>query len=495
MTDGPRAARTVPPGGGGIPAVPAHVDLRLDGNQGRAPSAAFAQRLCADADVLRRYPLDRTLERALAARHGVAAERIVVGAGADDVLDRLCRAVLEPGRAAVVPVPTFEMLPRYVALAGAEIVTVPWNEGPWPRERVLAAIGPATALVAIVSPNNPTGLLATADDVRAVLAAAPHAVVLVDAAYAEFGGEDLTAVALPHEHAVVVRTFSKAFGLAGLRVGYAIASAAVAGWMRATGSPFTAGAVARAAAVARLADERGEVAEHVRVVVAERERLAMLLRGLGRRPLPSGGNFVYTRGADPQWVRDALSSLGIAVRAFADGVRITVPADERAFARLTAALTAALAPQALLLDLDGVLADVDGRTPLAALADVQALAARLPLGVVTGCPRRLAESVLQRHGFAPFVRALVAAEDAPPKPDPAPVRLALQRLGVEHAWFLGDNPGDMLAARGAGVVPLAISPRGIGAEPHEVSLREAGVARLVADLAALLPLLALAASP
>lgn len=483
--DGPAPARTVPAAAAGIPPAPATIDLRLDGNQGRAPSAAFAARLAADPDVLRRYPLDAELEHALAARHGVAAERIFVGAGADDVLDRLCRAVLEPGRRAIVPLPTFEMLPRYVALAGGTCTAVPWDSGPWPRERVLAAIEPTTALVAIVSPNNPTGAVATADDVRAVVRAAPHALVLVDAAYAEFGGEDLTAVAIAHEHAVAVRTFSKAFGLAGLRVGYAIAAPRVVQWLRGVGSPFTAGALARRAAALRLHDERTEVADYVRAVAAERDALAEQLRALGCDALPSAGNFVFARG-DMSWLRDALAGLGIAVRAYPNGVRITVPGDGAPFARLTAGVQAALAPQALLLDLDGVLADVAGRRALASALDVQALAAKRPLAVVTNCPRRLAESVLARHGFAPFVRALVAGEDATGKPDPAGVREALRRLGVTAAWLLGDNAGDVFAARAAGVVPLALEPQGSDAAARRERLREAGAARLVRDLPALL---------
>jgi len=485
---GPGPSPAVPAASPGIPRVPATIDLRLDGNQGAAPSAAFLARLGGDAELLRAYPLDRELEHALAARHGVAVDRVFVGAGADDVLDRLCRAVLAPGRAAVVPVPTFEMLPRYVALTGAQLVSIPWREGPWPRAAVLAALSPATALVAIVSPNNPTGLVATADDVRAVLAAAPQALVLVDAAYAEFGGEDLTAVAVGHERAVVVRTFSKAFGLAGLRVGYALAAPAVVGWLRAVGSPFTAGTLARRAARLRLQDATGEVAEAVRTVQQGRDALTRQLAALGASPLPSAGNFVFARPAAPSWLGDGLAGLGIAVRVFADGVRITVSGDAVVQARLAAALAAVLAPQALLLDLDGVLADVERRRALAAVEHVEALAARWPLGVVTTCPRRLAESVLVRHGFAPFVRTLVAAEDAPCKPDPAPVRLALSRLGATSAWLLGDNPSDVVAARGAGVVPLALQPHGIGAESHAERLRAAGAARLVADLAAVLTL-------
>lgn len=475
-------ASTVPDATAGIPPARPGIRLRLDGNQGRAPSREFFAALGNDVELLRAYPLDHTLERVLAARHNVASERIFVGAGADDVLDRLCRAVLDRGREAIVPLPTFEMLPRYVALTGAALVDVPWAHGAWPRERVLAAITPATALVAIVSPNNPTGLVATADDVRAVIAAAPHALVLVDAAYAEFGGEDLTMAALAHDNTVVVRTFSKAFGLAGLRAGYAIAPPHVVPWLRAVGSPFTCGTFARAAATRRLQDEARDVADYVRVVTAERQAFAAQLRELGAEPLPSAGNFVFVRSNDPAWFVDALAGLGIAVRGIAGGVRVTMPGDGEHFAALTAAARAALAPQAILLDLDGVLADVEGRRPLADVADVQALAALRPLGVVTGCPRRLAESVLARHGFAPFVKTLVASEDGPGKPDPAPVTLALQRLGATSAWMVGDNPGDVTAARGVGVVPLALAPRGIGGEAHAERLRASGVARLVASL-------------
>ncbi|MBL9077895.1 MAG: aminotransferase class I/II-fold pyridoxal phosphate-dependent enzyme [Planctomycetes bacterium] len=485
---GPRPAGRVPQGAAGIPRPPAGIDLRLDGNQGRAPSAAFVAALPDAARALRDYPLEPALEAALAAHHGTTADRVFVGAGADDVLDRLCRAVLEPGRAAIVPLPTFEMLPRYVAATGAELVAPAWTEGAWPRDAVLRAITTATALVAIVSPNNPTGLVATADDVRAVAAAAPHAVVLVDAAYAEFGGDDLTAVARSLPNAVAVRTFSKAYGLAGLRVGYALGWPELVGWLRRVGSPFTCGTWSRVVAAERLARSAAEVAAYVRDAIRERSALTAQLQALGLLPLPSAGNFVFVRGGDPQWLRDALAGLGIAVRAFADGVRITLPAADAAFARLERALAAAVRPDALLFDLDGVLADLEGRHAIAAVADVAALAAHRPLGVVTSCPRRLAESVLARHGFAPHLRALVTAEDGPGKPSPVPVQLALQRLGATSAWMLGDNPGDVLAARAAGVVPLAVAPRGIGAEAHAERLCAAGAARLVGGIADLLPL-------
>jgi histidinol-phosphate aminotransferase len=492
----PRPAACVPEsGGGGIPAPARPVALRLDGNQGRAPGAGFWVQVGTDPELLRAYPSGQQLEQELARWHDCHPDQVVLTAGADEALDRICRAVLEPGRECVLPVPTFEMLERYARLSGASIRPVPWCEGGYPRAAVLAELSPRTGLCAIVSPNNPTGLCATGADVDALAIAAPDALVLVDAAYAEYAAEDLTAAGLRHRNVVVTRTFSKAWGLAGLRIGYAIADPEVARWLRALGSPFTCGTFARHAAVVRLSTGADEMRAAVAAVAHERQSLGELLLELGAAPLPSQANFVFVRVPDPDWLRGALSSLGIAVRVFRyggaapDGVRITLPGEAKSFARLGAALRTVLRPQALVLDLDGVLADVDGRRPLADPAVLAALARRLPLAVVTGCPGRLCDSILQRYGFAPFVRATVCAEDGPGKPDPAPVRLALRQLGTAHAWLCGDNPSDMQAACAAGVLPFAIAPQGIAAADRAADLQAAGAVRLVPDLAALAELL------
>jgi phosphoglycolate phosphatase len=226
--------------------------------------------------------------------------------------------------------------------------------------------------------------------------------------------------------------------------------------------------------------------------------LAALVSGLGVELAAVRDGALLVRGAVGPWLRDALAALGAglpppaAARA-ADVVEILLPSSTAELARLAAAVRAALLPEALLFDLDGVLVDVERRLPLAESADLAALAEIRPLGVVTGCPRRLAEIVLEKYGLLPHLRTVVTAEDGPGKPDPAPVRLALQRLGAASAWLLGDNPVDVTAARRAGVVPLAIEPRGIGAEAHAARLRAAGAARLVPGTAALRELLALLA--
>jgi phosphoglycolate phosphatase len=167
-------------------------------------------------------------------------------------------------------------------------------------------------------------------------------------------------------------------------------------------------------------------------------------------------------------------------------VRITVPGLPAPFERLVSGIAAALSPAAMLFDLDGVLADIEGRRRLVEPELLAQVARRWPVGVVTSCPRRLAESVLSRHGFLPHVGAVVCAEDGPGKPDPAPVRLCLQRLGAGTGWMLGDNPGDVQAARAAGVVPLAVAPHGIGAESHAERLVAEGAVRLVDGVEGLL---------
>jgi hypothetical protein len=203
------------------------------------------------------------------------------------------------------------------------------------------------------------------------------------------------------------------------------------------------------------------------------QRLGIELR------VDKAGNY-EVHGGDSDWLRAVLVAFGY--HAYIAGETLHVPVGDRR--RLERALVAALAPEAMLFDLDGVLACIGSRKPLAVVADVQAIAEHYPIAVVTTCPQGLAESVLERYGFMPFIRAVIGSEHRPCKPDPYPVRIALQQLGVQTAWMLGDNPSDVTAARGADVVPFAVMPRGIGAESHRDQLRAAGAVRLVAGVAA-----------
>jgi histidinol-phosphate aminotransferase len=317
--------------------------LRLDKNEGRASAALYAALAHAPAELLSRYPDPGRLEAKLAKRLGVAPEQLVCTAGADDGLDRICRALLGPGREIVMPMPTFELLPRYATFAGGTVREVGWPGGAFPTEAVLGQVSDKTVAIVVVSPNNPTGAVATAADLAALRAGAPNAVLVVDLAYGELADEDLTAATLALPDALVLRTLSKGWGLAGLRVGYAAGPTRLVEWLRCAGHPYALAGLSIHVAEAALDDEAG-LAVYVSRVRYEREALFQLLQDLGAAPQPSQANFVLCRPADPAALCSGLRRLGIVVRGWpthptlAPFVRITCPADEVGYRSLTAAL-------------------------------------------------------------------------------------------------------------------------------------------------------------
>ncbi len=335
------------------------IDLKLDANEGpAAPGEVGAAARAVQAEVIRRYPAgapgaDKAeLERLLAERLGIEPARALVTAGGDEALDRVCRAYLEVGREIVLPVPTFEMLRHYAVLSGAEVVEVAWWEGEFPVGAVLERASAKTAVIAVVSPNNPTGAAARVRDLERLAAGAPGALLLVDLAYTEFADEDLTAAALALPNAVVVRTLSKAWGMAGLRVGYAAAGgrggAEIIGVLRKAGGPYSVAGPSIAAAREILRGLGSAVsAAVVARVRCERTELARVLRELGARPLESQANFVLARFDDATGVHARLAAQGIAVRRFGKGtgletfLRITCPCDDTLFERLCGALRTA----------------------------------------------------------------------------------------------------------------------------------------------------------
>lgn len=330
-----------------VPERPADTVLRLDGNEGALPPAELLELVSElGPAALRDYPSGRELESQLAARFDIDPRRVLVTAGADDALDRACRAVLGPGRELVLPVPTFEMLQRYPRLVGADLRTVPWPGGPYPTDQVIGAVSPRTRCVAVVTPNNPTGAIATAEDLRRISAATPRALLVADLAYTEFADQDLTGAALALPNALVVRTFSKAWGLAGLRVGYALGPEAVIRWLRAVGSPYPNSTLSLALATRQLATGAGRMHAFVARVRAERSRLTTLLESRGVGVLPSQANFILARFRDARGVWGGLHTHGIAVRRFpdhaelGDALRITCPGSADDFARLCTALDA-----------------------------------------------------------------------------------------------------------------------------------------------------------
>jgi histidinol-phosphate aminotransferase len=320
------------------------VRLRLDANEGPPPPRAWLDARRAELEV-HRYPVYDELREALAAHHGVEPERIMVGAGADEVLERLirdCRGGIH------LPKPAFGMFAAYARVHGCALSFVEWpgpGEDPAWAARLLDSRPAHCDWVAVISPNNPTGAWIERPVLERLLADLPPEVGLIlDQVYADFGNAELTPVALGHPRTVVLRSFSKSHGLAGLRVGYGIGPAALMPRLQADGAPFAVSSVSVQLARAMLAEPPAELHTYWDWVPRARERLAPQLAPFGLVH-PSRANFLFVESDHPRWLWSGLRDQGIDVRCFdgqpeheAPGVRITCPPTEPDLARLEAAL-------------------------------------------------------------------------------------------------------------------------------------------------------------
>jgi histidinol-phosphate aminotransferase len=307
---------------------------KLSSNENPFPPSAAVLSAVADAAAdLNRYPdmAAGALTAAIAAHVGVDADRVVVGNGSVAVLETVLQAACRPGDEVVHAWRSFEAYPIAVQVAGARSVPVPLREDAGHDLDAMAdAITDRTRVVLVCTPNNPTGTVVRDDEMRAFLARVPREVlVVVDEAYVEYNrdGEAVDGLALAAEfkNVLVLRTFSKAYGLAGLRVGYAVARPRLARGLRTASTPFGVNALAQAAALAALR-EADAVAERCDTVVAERTRVLAALREMGWTVPESQGNFYWLDIArhSAAFAREAASG-GAMVRAFdGDGVRVSV---------------------------------------------------------------------------------------------------------------------------------------------------------------------------
>lgn len=317
------------------------IDLWLHSNEGPSPDASLLREFAeTGGELVRRYPKAEDLEAQIGSRFGLSRNRVLVTAGADEALDRACRAFLLPNREVVMTSPTFEMIPRYVGLTPGVPRVVSWFEEELGSERVLAATGSSTAMVVLVTPNNPTGSKIETETLLEVAEGASTATVVVDLAYVEFDEADPTPKLLERSNVLVLRTFSKAWGLAGLRVGYALGDPELLSRLRLQGGPYSVAGPSVALASLQLSRGDSQIVPYVDRVRAERDEIFDRLQSLGARPFPSRGNFVLVRVGDAMEIRDALMRRGIFVRAFpgnpeiGDCLRITCPGSEAGQERL-----------------------------------------------------------------------------------------------------------------------------------------------------------------
>ncbi len=300
--------------------------VKLASNEGPfGPFPAALEALERASRELNRYPDGGcyALTAALAERHGVAFEQVCVGAGADGCIDMASQAVLDPGDGVVCGWPSFPSYVIYGRKQGADVRTVPLASHRYDLEALLDAVDARTKLVYVCHPNNPTGTMSTTDELDAFLEHVPaHVLTVVDQAYFEYIDrpdypDAVARYVREGRRVLVLRTFSKIYGLAGLRVGYAVGPADVCAAMAKVRRPFDLTTPAQVAAVASIGDE-AELARRREVNRSGLERLEAILREHGLEPVPSVGNFLYAdTGSDAAALFDRLLREGVIVRPLA----------------------------------------------------------------------------------------------------------------------------------------------------------------------------------
>jgi histidinol dehydrogenase len=328
--------------------APCEIDLSDNTNLFGVPPAVEKLFGSLAAARLTRYPsvFAGALKEAIASWYGVAPANVVTGCGSDDVIDSAIRAFCERGDAVVFPDPTFGVVPTFARMNATVPKAVPLT--PALELDVAELLRARGRMTYICSPNNPTGTVFAAGAIEALADQLPG-ILLLDEAYADFAGRDFTQLAVTTSRVISLRTFSKAFGLAGLRIGFAIGPTRLIHEIEKSRGPYKVSNVAEAAAIAALTEDGDWIRAGITQVCQNRERLYNQLVQLGFRCWPSGGNFLLLgvpSGSSAAGLAAGLRSRGVAVRPFAalpqigDCIRVTIgpwPLMERFLEELVAA--------------------------------------------------------------------------------------------------------------------------------------------------------------
>jgi histidinol-phosphate aminotransferase len=333
---------------GRTPVSPAGTSHKLSSNESPyGPLPSVVEVIAEEARSVNRYPDNgaAALREAIGERFSVPAHHVAVGCGSIGVTQQLLEAIGEPGAEVMYAWRSFEAYPTLAGLAAADSVTIPLHQETHDLAAMAAAITPRTRLIFVCNPNNPTGTVVHRQELDEFLGQVPpDCLVVLDEAYHEYIRDeavpDGVSVYRDRPNVAVLRTFSKAYGLAGLRTGFLIAHEPVAAAVRATMLPFSVNRLAQAAAIASLAAE-AELLERVELTVKERTRVREALLADGWAVPPTEANFVWLRlGEHTPAFAAALEAEGIAVRPFAaEGARVSIGDTESNDAFLAVART------------------------------------------------------------------------------------------------------------------------------------------------------------
>ena len=312
--------------------------LRLDFNENTLACSSAVREVLAgiSAGDLTRYPERESVEAIVAAHLGLAAAQVALTNGVDEAIHVLFETFLDGEDELLLPVPTYTMYEVYASATDARVITVQASDDlQFPFRQLLGAISPRTKIIAIANPNSPSGSMASREEILELARRAPQAVILVDEAYFHFCGETVMDVVGKVPNLIAARTFSKAYGLAGLRVGVLAGPVETMKWVRRVLSPYSVNSVALACLPAALADT-AYLQWYVREVLAAREEFESALLASGVRFWPSRANFILVEIGSPHkdFVRQMLAA-GVLVRDRSndpgcDGcVRITIGTREQ----------------------------------------------------------------------------------------------------------------------------------------------------------------------
>ncbi len=291
--------------------------LRLDFNEntmGPSPKVVEAIKNI-KPELISSYPEYESFYEKLSKYLGIKKSELIVTNASDEAIKLIMDTYVEEGDSIILPVPTFPMFRIYAGVSGAKIRNVFYNEDlSFPTDKVLSVISHDTKIVILVSPNNPTGTLIEKKDIVKVLKKAKNSIVLLDEAYTQFSRQTCIDLINEYDNLIILQTFSKAFGLAGLRIGYIVSCEANISNILKACSPYSVNAVAVLAASAALDDTAyikwysGEIEKSKRYLYEE-------LRNLGIKAYPSYANFVLAYfGSKSKKIQDALKAKGILVR-------------------------------------------------------------------------------------------------------------------------------------------------------------------------------------
>src|SRR5262245_49588326 len=332
---------------GALPSAVNPLALSLNENP-FPPLPAVRSALIESVDAANRYPeyLPERLRSLIAGRVGVRDEQVVIGTGATGVIQQVLYAVTSPGEKLVMSSPTFDGYPIFARMTRLESVTVALDAHGHHDLDAMADAAADARVVVVCRPHNPTGTFEPADDIESFLRRVPSdTVVLLDEAYVEFLSPeyriDAPTLVERYPNVVVVRTFSKAYGLAGLRIGYGFCAPGLARRLWSMQPPFGIG-ITSMVAVAASYDAESQLRQRIRMIASERRYLRMRLRSMGVYSTDAHANFIYLPPVGRPW-REVFDGTGLQVRNYAEGsVRITVGSRQS-----TRAVLAAVAPVAL----------------------------------------------------------------------------------------------------------------------------------------------------